>query len=487
MNERLICFIICTNSELYFSECLFYLNQLVVPEGYETEVLAIKDAKSMAAGYNEGMMATDAKYKVYMHQDVFILNRNFIADLLSVFNSDSMIGMIGMIGPRIMSADGVMWHELRYGSLYGTGYGGVKDADIDEEGNVLWKYKCDYGGDYNDYNYHILEDGVVEVAVIDGLLMATAYDVRWREELFDGWDFYDCSQCMEFRREGYHIVVPLQRIPWCLHDDGIIQNLWRYDKYRKIFMEEYEEFLGKHIESGADNGIIKKHVYHDDVVTKMLLLQKTEKKDILRKYKYVMNEADAGIRQRNIGNLILLGDYLQSEGKIIIPYFPDIHRLVIIINIIKNEEQNKLNNNIITDACDFEELSEKYVKLCFWLRRIEMNYFELSKVDIIDFFVKQNVSCIAIYSIILNEYIMNGIYISCMLYTLLAGSTAEKTAVSLLDIFSRQEIPIKEIYYLLADYYLAHNAKLQALDCLQRMPEPDEELLRLIRKLEEKI
>lgn len=55
-------------------------------------------SKFYGRGYNAGMQASDAKYKVYLHQDTLILNRNFISDLLQVFNSDKAIGMLGVLG-----------------------------------------------------------------------------------------------------------------------------------------------------------------------------------------------------------------------------------------------------------------------------------------------------------------------------------------------------------------------------------------------------
>lgn len=39
------------------------------------------------------MKSSDAKYKIYLHQDVFILNKNFLFDLLYYF-SDKSTGMI---------------------------------------------------------------------------------------------------------------------------------------------------------------------------------------------------------------------------------------------------------------------------------------------------------------------------------------------------------------------------------------------------------
>lgn len=108
VRENEVCFIICSNDQLYTEECIYYIAHLHVPDGYQINVLTIEDAKSMAAGYNEGMHASDAKYKVYLHQDVFIVNKNFIQDFLDVFRQDETIGMIGMVGAPRLPASGIM-------------------------------------------------------------------------------------------------------------------------------------------------------------------------------------------------------------------------------------------------------------------------------------------------------------------------------------------------------------------------------------------
>lgn len=220
MDDHKFCFIMCSNDDLYLEECLFYLNHIYIPEGYEVEILSIKDAVSMAVGYNEGMKASNAQYKIYMHQDVFILNKNFLYDILKIFHSDPQIGMIGMVGSVQMPVNGVMWHGYRVGTIYG-----MKEPEED----------------YANYLYDV-KDGVIEVKAVDGLLIATNKDLEWREDLFDGWDFYDVSQSFEMCRKGFRVVVPAQRNPWCLHDDGIL-NLKDYDKYRKLCIKEYPEFF----------------------------------------------------------------------------------------------------------------------------------------------------------------------------------------------------------------------------------------------------
>ena len=72
-DKNKISFIICTNDELQLQECLMYINLLHIPEGYQTEVITVTDAVSMASGYNEAMRTSDAKYKIYLHQDMWVV------------------------------------------------------------------------------------------------------------------------------------------------------------------------------------------------------------------------------------------------------------------------------------------------------------------------------------------------------------------------------------------------------------------------------
>lgn len=213
VNEREICFILCSNDPLYAEECIYYIAHLNVPDGYQINVLTIKNACSMAAGYNEGMMASDAKYKVYLHQDVFITNKNFIQDFLDVFNCDETIGMIGMVGAPKLPVNGIMWEGARCGALY------------------TWRI-------HETEEVWMSDDAFTQVEVVDGFLMITQYDIPWREDVFDKWDFYDCSQSKEFARCGYKVVVPRMGKPWCIHDSGFV-SLLNYDEERVKFLKEY--------------------------------------------------------------------------------------------------------------------------------------------------------------------------------------------------------------------------------------------------------
>lgn len=221
MNDKKISFIICTNNEFYMNECRFYLDELVVPEGYEMDVIEIKDATSMTNGNNKGMNQSDAKYKVYMHQDVFLKNRNFIQDILNIFQADEAIGMIGLVGTPYMNKRGTMWQGIRYGGFY-------KLEEYMEKDIV--------------HRFFPVYKGYLEADAVDGLLIATQYDIPWREDLFKKWDFYDVSQSFEFWKAGYKVVVPGQETDWYIHDCGVV-NLSNYENERKLFLKEYSEFM----------------------------------------------------------------------------------------------------------------------------------------------------------------------------------------------------------------------------------------------------
>ncbi|KPU43419.1 hypothetical protein OXPF_28600 [Oxobacter pfennigii] len=220
-NEKKICFICCVNDEVLYEEAMQYINCMEIPEEYEVENIYIKDGISITDSYNKAMKESDAKYKIYMHQDVFIINKEFVKNIISIFKSDDNIGMIGVAGSKTIPSNGIWWEsQYRYGKVYGNTSGRMQILKFTEVENEYEEVKC-----------------------IDGLLMITQYDIPWRSDKFNGWHFYDISQSLEFRKLGYKVVIPKQSKPWCIHDSGIVTIGSEYEKNKSIFIGEYSQYL----------------------------------------------------------------------------------------------------------------------------------------------------------------------------------------------------------------------------------------------------
>jgi hypothetical protein len=220
-NSKKICFITCVNDEDWYSEALLYMQHLHLPEGMQAEYRAIRGAVSMASGYNEGMRQSEAQYKVYLHQDTLVVNPYFIEDLLKIF-ADKTVGLLGVIGCRSLPRSGIWWDGMRtYGRvLHACEAESVVDTICIQPKELF-----------------------MEVESVDGLILATQYDIFWREDLFTGWHFYDTSQCREFARRGYKVAVPRQKDFWCIHCPKEKPLAPSYKKYQRIFLKEYGKEL----------------------------------------------------------------------------------------------------------------------------------------------------------------------------------------------------------------------------------------------------
>lgn len=218
MNEWKIEIITTSNRKQYLDECIRYVESLKIPEGYEVSFTSIAGAVSMTAAYNEAMHRSDAKYKIYIHQDTFLIYSDMLCDLLRLFMENPDIGMVGVLGGDNLNREGIAWNAWNRGRTR------------------AWNTAAEL-----EVNFQTGSIEAVRVSAIDGMFMATQYDIEWREDIITGWDFYDMAQSCEFIKNGYQIVVPYQRECWCLHDCGH-SKLQNYDVARKSFCKAYQEF-----------------------------------------------------------------------------------------------------------------------------------------------------------------------------------------------------------------------------------------------------
>lgn len=93
MKDHTILVVVCINNEELFEQCERQIRNLFVPPGYVVQIFPIRDAKSMASAYNRAL-SYPAKYKVYIHQDTYLINREMFYTLISLFKDNEKLGLI---------------------------------------------------------------------------------------------------------------------------------------------------------------------------------------------------------------------------------------------------------------------------------------------------------------------------------------------------------------------------------------------------------
>lgn len=218
MDSHSFLFVVCVNDESLYSRCKSHIMQLTVPPSYSVDIMPIYDSASMASSYNKALKHP-SKYKIYLHQDTFIIHQHFLHDMLHIFQSHQELGLLGVAGCKTLPPNGIWWES-------GHRMGKV----IEYRGNAYHPLDFEHGD----------EDGLfTPAAAIDGLLMAAQYDVEWREDLFRGFHFYDTSQSLEFQKHGYQVGVACQKDPWCLHFCGDSFDAAAYEADRQTFVKHY--------------------------------------------------------------------------------------------------------------------------------------------------------------------------------------------------------------------------------------------------------
>lgn len=323
MNDKKFAFIICVNQEIYLEECRYYIGRLQVPEGYETDILEIREADSMCAAYNLGMRSTDAKYKIYMHQDVFIRNEHFLQEILDRFQRHPEVGMMGMIGGTGLPTNGIVYDFWNEGK-------------VDTREPDMAYYLC--------LNESTKSDVTVEA--VDGLMIITQYDILWREDLFTHFDYYDVSQALEFKKAGYQVLVPYQETPWAIHDCGFCK-LGKYDEDRRIFLENYSEFL---------------------------LERRTSELLYNREWDVLSSQLSICIKE-----MLENGDWSDAADALRIYHQKNFRdtELEILSNmteIHRREEAAGVLTGFFERVGDYQGMYEKYIKTRFLLRRMELGF-----------------------------------------------------------------------------------------------------------------
>ncbi len=214
MDAKKISFIIYKTNDEICEATKKSLEQMTAG-GYAVDVLTVEGENKYAA-YNSALKNSDAKYKIYVDEKIEVRQKNFLSDIIKIFKSDEKIGVIGVSGAVKISTSGDCFKSARRCGKIFLG----ENRDAKDWSSVDGKSK--------------------EVEAVDGFFIATQYDLDWRADLFEKNSFGETAQCLEFKRNGYKIVVAAQKKPflWFRADD-----LPADDADKKNFLNEYSKEL----------------------------------------------------------------------------------------------------------------------------------------------------------------------------------------------------------------------------------------------------
>ena len=221
-----VAFILCASKREYVEELLLYLQRQRLAKEMRGSIYIVWNSKSMTSGYNIAMHLSKAKYKIYIHQDTFIFDRDYVRKLIEVMEEDDY-DLLGLAGCDNVPSDG-RWGYSPQEEIHMCLY---QDMVLYIMNSVTEKP----------------EVRTIETAIEDGVLLATRRNVPWREDLFRYYHFYDLSECLEYRKKGYKVGFYNNGEAGVLHEVFIAKGtkekeyLIRYDEDREKFIRIYTE------------------------------------------------------------------------------------------------------------------------------------------------------------------------------------------------------------------------------------------------------
>ena len=192
MNEKGIAILVWKRNEEHYANCIEGLRQLQYPAGYEVQVYTLTDQDTFTKQCSSVLAESDAKYKIYLSDEMRITALTFVQDMLNIF-ADRTIGMIGFFGSAEMPLSAnIMDASHKYGSVFMPADGALEEMRFGEG----------------------TADAVADVRAILPSLFVTQNDLPWDAD-YTGQYYAVQEQCRNFTRRGYRVVVPIVETPFC--------------------------------------------------------------------------------------------------------------------------------------------------------------------------------------------------------------------------------------------------------------------------------
>lgn len=229
-NEKKFAFLVRKSNEALYDSCLKSLQSLRLPAGYEAELFTLTAEAPYAAQANRALALSDAKYKIYINDDLRLVYAHLLADLPAIFENES-IGMVGALGSRSLPTDGnVLGADDKQGAVYVPAKTRLSELRFGEGAGAS-------------------AQEAVPVRFVLPSFFATQEDLPWDESCETQY-YAVLAQCRGFEKAGRRIVVPLPQSIWCAYQSQNISFDAADDDHERFFARYYPYIKGRE----ADNG-----------------------------------------------------------------------------------------------------------------------------------------------------------------------------------------------------------------------------------------
>ncbi len=189
-----VAFILYGTDEWILEENLEYIRCLSVPDDVEIEIYKQDSRQGVPECLENGRVQSDAGYKVYLDQNAYIIDKDFIQKFLDVFRQNPQIGMLG--------TRGYLWNQEK------------NEAEF--EG-------CNLSHVYADMSFvrelrEGTSTGIRPVLALDRHLMITHVDTPWTGEENN----FHITKSVELLHAGIETAVLVEDKPMVLFDNGIL-------------------------------------------------------------------------------------------------------------------------------------------------------------------------------------------------------------------------------------------------------------------------
>ncbi len=184
---KLLSIIICSRDENLYNQLVLNINETI---GCEFEAICIQGATSITQAYQEGLEKSIGKYCVFLHEDILFHSKGWGNQLITYFNNDASLGLVGIAGAKIKTRVPSAWW------------------DCPESEKVIRIIQHFSTGEIKDQNQGFTNDILVKVAVIDGVFMALRKDKNISfDQTLPGFHGYDLDLSFSVIKAGYSIAV----------------------------------------------------------------------------------------------------------------------------------------------------------------------------------------------------------------------------------------------------------------------------------------